>query len=115
MFAHSVIAYPFVISVLTATFRKFSLDVREAAGSLGAGPWRVFRHLELPLARSALITGAAFSFGISVGEINATLILYDPNLVTIPVVIYRLISLTTSSAPVRWGRCSWPSASLRFS
>ena len=92
VFAHSVIAYPFVIRVLTATFRKISLGLRDAARSLGAGPWRIFRHLELPLAKSALITGAAFSFGISVGEINATLMLYDPGVVTIPVLIYRLIS-----------------------
>ena len=92
VFAHSVIAYPFVIRVLTATLRKISLALREAASSLGAGPWQIFRYLELPLSKSALVTGAAFSFGISVGEINATLMLYDPDLVTIPVVIYRLIS-----------------------
>jgi thiamine transport system permease protein len=91
VFAHSVIAYPFVIRVTSATFRKMKSSLAEAARSLGAGPWRVFWHLELPLARSALITGAAFAFGISVGEINASLMLYNERLITMPVMIYRLI------------------------
>jgi thiamine transport system permease protein len=91
VFAHTVIAYPFVIRVASATFRKIKSSLAEAARSLGAGPWRLFWHLELPLARSALITGAAFAFGISVGEINASLMLYNEQLITIPVMIYRLI------------------------
>ena len=91
VFAHTVIAYPFVIRVASATFRKMKSSLPEAARSLGAGPWQLFWYLELPLARSALITGAAFAFGISVGEINATLMLYNEKLVTIPVMIYRLI------------------------
>ncbi|UCF99487.1 MAG: iron ABC transporter permease [Spirochaetaceae bacterium] len=91
VFAHTVIAYPFVIRVASATFRKMKSSLSEAARSLGAGPWRLFWHLELPLARSALITGAAFAFGISVGEINASLMLYNEKLITIPVMIYRLI------------------------
>jgi thiamine transport system permease protein len=91
VFAHTVIAYPFVIRVASATFRKIKSSLAEAACSLGAGPWRLIWHLELPLARSALITGAAFAFGISVGEINASLMLYNERLITIPVMIYRLI------------------------
>jgi len=91
VFAHTVIAYPFVIRVASATFRKMKSSLTEAARSLGAGPWRLFWRLELPMARSALITGAAFAFGISVGEINASLMLYNERLITIPVMIYRLI------------------------
>ena len=91
VFAHTIIAYPFVIRAVSATFRKMKSSLSEAARSLGAGPWRVFWNLELPLARSALITAAAFAFGISVGEINASLMLYNERLVTIPVMIYRLI------------------------
>jgi thiamine transport system permease protein len=91
VFAHTVIAYPFVIRVASATFRKMKSSLVEAARSLGAGPWRLLWHLELPMARSALITGAAFAFGISVGEINASLMLYNEQLITMPVMIYRLI------------------------
>jgi thiamine transport system permease protein len=92
VFAHTVIAYPFVIRVAGSMFRKIKPSLTEAARSLGAGSWKLFWKLELPLVRSSLITGAAFAFGISAGEINATLMLYNPRLVTIPVMIYRLIS-----------------------
>jgi len=91
VFAHTVIAYPFVIRALSAAFRKMKPSLLEAGRSLGAGPWKLFWNLELPLVRSSLITGAAFAFGISVGEINATLMLYNEKLITIPVMIYRLI------------------------
>jgi len=91
VFAHTVIAYPFVIRSVSAMFRKIRPSLPEAARSLGADPWRLFWYLELPLVRSSLITGAAFAFGISAGEINATLMLYNTRLVTIPVMIYRLI------------------------
>jgi thiamine transport system permease protein len=90
--AHTVIAYPFVIRAAGAMFRKIKPGLAEAARSLGASTWTVFWRLELPLARSALVAGAAFAFGISVGEINATLMLYNPRLITMPVMIYRLIA-----------------------
>ena len=72
--------------------RKVPPSLPEAARSLGAHGFRLLWHLELPLARSALVTGAAFAFAVSAGEINATLMLAGPGLVTMPLAIYRLIS-----------------------
>lgn len=91
-FAHTVIAYPFVIRSVTAVFRKINPRLVQAAVSLGATPWKAFWRVELPLIKSGLIAGATFAFAISIGEINATLMLYNPNLITLPVAIYRLIS-----------------------
>ena len=48
--------------------------------------------VELPLIRSGVIAGATFAFAISIGEINATLMLYNPRLTTLPIAIYRLIA-----------------------
>jgi thiamine transport system permease protein len=89
--AHTVIAYPFVIRAVSPVFRKIKPSLPEAARSLGASGWRLFFRLELPLLKSALLTGAAFAFGISVGEINATLVLATPELATMPIAVYRLI------------------------
>ena len=101
--AHTVIAYPFVVRTVSAVLRKVPPSLPEAARSLGAHGARLLWHLELPLARSALVTGAAFAFAVSAGEINATLMLATPALVTMPLAIYRLIRPTTSSAPAPWG------------
>ena len=59
--------------------------------SLGAAPWKVFLSVELPLLKSAIFAGAAFSFAISIGEINATILLASGDTVTIPIAMYRLI------------------------
>lgn len=92
LIAHTVIAYPFVLRSITAVYGKLHPSIIEAAGGLGASPARVFRLIELPLIRSGLMTGAAFAFAISVGEINATLLLAPRTIATIPITMYRLIS-----------------------
>lgn len=91
-FAHTVIAYPFVIRSTTAVFRKINPRLINAAMSLGANRWRTFLRIEFPMIKSGIIAGATFAFAISIGEINATLMLYNPNYTTIPIAIYRLIS-----------------------
>ena len=89
--AHVVIASPFVLRSILPEFRKIPFSYTQASLTLGATVSQTFRKVELPLLRSAMATGAAFSFAISMGEINATLVLSDSNLVTIPIVMYRLI------------------------
>jgi thiamine transport system permease protein len=91
VFAHTVAAYPFVVRAVSPVLRKLPASLPEAARSLGAGPWQLFFRVELPLLKGALITGAAFAFGISVGEINATLMLSPPGVLTMPLAVYRLI------------------------
>jgi thiamine transport system permease protein len=90
--AHTVVAYPFVVRSTTAVFRTLDPALIRAARVLGATPWRTFWRVELPMARPGIVAGATFAFAISVGEINATLMLAGPRLVTLPVAIYRLIS-----------------------
>ena len=91
-FAHTVIAYPFVLRATTAVFRKINPRLLQAAVSLGARRWQTFWRIELPLIKSGIIAGATFAFAISIGEINATLMLYNAELTTMPIAIYRLIS-----------------------
>ena len=92
VFAHTVIAYPFVIRATSSVFRKIKPQITRAAMSLGANRWQTFWRVEFPIIRPGIIAGATFAFAISMGEINATLMLYNPNLTTLPIAIYRLIS-----------------------
>ena len=80
-----------MIRSTSAVFRKINPSIIKAAMSLGANRWRTFWSVELPLIKSGIIAGATFAFAISIGEINATLMLYNPKLTTIPIAIYRLI------------------------
>jgi thiamine transport system permease protein len=88
---HTVIAIPFVIRAISAVMKKIQPSVQEAARSLGAGAWKLFWHIELPLLKPGILTAAAFAFALSIGEVTATLMLTRADLITLPIGIYRLI------------------------
>jgi thiamine transport system permease protein len=63
-----------------------------AAQTLGAGPLRTLRRLELPLLAPSLLAGAGLAFAVSLGEFGATLVLSRPELATLPVAIFERLS-----------------------
>ncbi|WP_332447967.1 ABC transporter permease [Sphaerochaeta sp.] len=89
--AHMVIAIPFVLRTLLPEYRKIPLSYMHSSLTLGAGPWRTFVSIEVPLLRGAMLTGAIFAFALSMGEFNATLTLANSSIVTLPIIMYRLI------------------------
>jgi len=89
--AHATLAYPFVTRSVSSVLGKIKPSILHAASSLGSPPHMVFLSIELPLIKSAVLTGAAFAFAISMGELNATILLSGSNTVTIPLEMYRLI------------------------
>jgi thiamine transport system permease protein len=80
-----------VLRTVLPEYRKIPFSYTQASLTLGATVSQTFFKVELPLLRGALATGAAFAFAISMGEINATLVLANAQVVTMPVVMYRLI------------------------
>lgn len=89
--AHVVVTYPFVLRSVSASLKRIPASVPQASRTLGAGPFATFFRVELPMIRSGLVAGACFAFALSMGEINATLILSGPDTLTIPLALYRLI------------------------
>ncbi len=90
--AHTLVAFPFVVRSLTPALRSIRPRLRQAAAVLGAAPWQVVRHVDLPLIGRALLVAATFAFTISLGEFGATALVARPEYPTIPVMIYRFIS-----------------------
>jgi len=90
--AHTLIALPFVVRSVTPALRSISPRLREAAASLGASPFRVALHVDLPIVSRAVGVGAVFAFTISMGEFGATSLIVRPERPTIPIAIYRLLS-----------------------
>lgn len=89
--AHSLLALPFVVRALVPALGGLDRSLAEAARSLGAGPWRAFGQIELPLLRGAVLAAAAFAFAISIGEMSATIMLAQPGLKTMPVAVYSFL------------------------
>ncbi|MDH5393286.1 MAG: iron ABC transporter permease [Gammaproteobacteria bacterium] len=53
----SLVLYPYVYLLARAAFLEQSIVALEASRSLGAGPWKSFFQVALPMARPAIITG----------------------------------------------------------
>jgi len=56
-----LVLYPYVYLLARAAFLEQSVCVLEASRVLGAGPWRGFRAVALPLARPAIAAGVALA------------------------------------------------------
>ena len=69
---------------------QFDPAVEEAARNLGAGRWRTFFRITLPLIRPGVLAGSVFAFIISFDELVVTLFLTAPGLQTLPIRIYHL-------------------------
>jgi thiamine transport system permease protein len=91
-FAHTLVALPFVIRTLQPAIASIPLRLRQAASSLGASPWEVWKNIDLPILRRATVAAATFAFTISLGEFGATLLISRPEYPTIPVAIERFLS-----------------------
>ena len=91
--AHSLVALPFVVRILQPALASIPVQLRQAAAVLGAPPWRVWLEVDLPVVGRAMLVGAIFAFAISLGEFGATSFLARPETPTLPIAIYRFLSL----------------------
>jgi len=89
--AHTLVALPFVVRSVLPALRAIDPRLREAAASLGASPWRVWREIDLPIVARAVLVGAVFAFTISMGEFGATSLIARPERPTLPIAIYRFL------------------------
>ena len=67
--AHSMLALPLVVLVVTSALKSYDMNQETAARSLGASRARAFLLVTLPQIRFALITGAVLSFLTSFDEV----------------------------------------------
>lgn len=89
--AHSVLTLPFGILILTAGFESFHPSIEEAAAACGAGPFRRFLTVSIPLVAPAILAQAIYVFTISMDEFTLTLLLSSAETATLPVRIYGAI------------------------
>ena len=101
IFAHLSITYPYIVKSMSAAFERVSMDMEEAARTLGAKPFSVFATIVLPLTKYSILSGAIMVFTRSVSETGATVAVVT-SLKTAPVVI------------VDWVRGTIPATSLEI-
>ncbi len=73
--ASTVVSFPMMYRSAKAGLASVSPDLEQAARTLGAGEWRVFLTVTLPLAWPGILTGIGLAFSRALGEFGATLML----------------------------------------
>jgi putative spermidine/putrescine transport system permease protein len=59
---------PYMILPIYAGLDRLPDSLLEASGDLGAGAWRTFRSVVLPLTFPAIVAGSIFTFALSLGD-----------------------------------------------
>ena len=70
--AQAFVAMPFLIIAVEGALRGADTRFEEAAATLGASPWTVFRRITLPLIAPGLGAGSVLCFARALGEFGAT-------------------------------------------
>lgn len=76
----------------TAGFDGVPRELEEAAQDAGAGRFRVFWRITLPIAFPSIIVAAILSFIAAFDEAQGTLVVGAPKITTMPILMYRLVA-----------------------
>ncbi len=101
--AAGVMALPLMVRAMRISIEAVDRRLENAARTLGAGPWRVFWTLTLPLSVPGMLAGAVLGFARSIGEFGAT-ITFVSNVPgetqTLPLAIYSALQQPGADALV---------------
>jgi molybdate transport system permease protein len=71
--ACGVMAFPLLVRAIRLSFEAIDRRLEDAAGTLGANPFRIFSTVTLPLALPGVIAGMVLCFAKALGEFGATI------------------------------------------
>ena len=92
--AAAIMAFPLMVRAIRLSIEAVDAKLEDAAATLGASPWVVFRRVTLPLIMPGVIAGSVLAFAKALGEFGAT-ITFVANIPgqtqTIPSAIYAFL------------------------
>lgn len=94
--AHTVLIFPVVYLVVSATYSSIDPWLSLAAASLGANPWRIFSTIVFPLLLPGLAVGALLAMLLSFDESVASIFLSNLSVKTLPRKLWEGIRFNTS-------------------
>jgi molybdate transport system permease protein len=74
LIAASVMSFPLLVRAARVGFESVDVQLEEIALTLGAGPFRTFFTVTLPLAARAISAGIILAFARAIGEFGATIL-----------------------------------------
>jgi len=92
--AETFVAMPFFVLTIEGALRGLDVRLEDAARTLGARPWTVFRRVTLPLLRPSLLAGAVLCWARALGEFGATITFagnFPGRTQTLPLAVYAAL------------------------
>ena len=71
--ASAIMGFPLMVRAIRLSIEATDRRLEQAAATLGASPWRVFRTVTLPLAFPGIAAGTVLAFAKALGEFGATI------------------------------------------
>jgi molybdate transport system permease protein len=103
--AAAVVSFPLMYLTARAALEQVESHFLQAARTLGASEWRLFREIALPLAWPGVLAGTILSFARALGEFGATLMLagnIPGKTATIPIAIYFAVEADDIQHALGW-------------
>jgi molybdate transport system permease protein len=101
--AAAVMALPLMVRAIRLSIESVDRRLEGAARTLGAGPWRSFATVTLPLSLPGIVAGMVLGFARSIGEFGAT-ITFVSNIPgetrTLPIAIYAALQVPGAEGQV---------------
>ena len=88
LIGHTVFCVPYILVEVKARLAGMDPALEEAARDLGAGPFRAFRDITLPLIMPAVISGSLLAFAMSMDDVVISIFVNGPRLSTLPIKVY---------------------------
>ncbi len=101
--AETFVAMPFLVLTVESGLRSMDTRYEEAARTLGAGRWTVFRRVTLPLIGPSLFAGAVLCWARALGEFGATITFagnFPGRTQTMPLGVYLLLETNPGASIV---------------
>jgi putative spermidine/putrescine transport system permease protein len=112
LMGHVFITLPFIIGPVAAVLQRFSINLEEAAISLGATRWRTFRRVTLPIIMPGVWSGVLYAFIVSFGDVPVSMFLAGEKTTPFPVTMFNAMqfdfngSILAISTLVLVGSCA---------
>jgi molybdate transport system permease protein len=94
--AAAVMALPLMVRAMRLSIEAVDTRLEGTARTLGAGPWRTFFTITLPLSRAGVMAGLVLGFARSLGEFGATISFVSSipgQTRTLPIAIYTALQV----------------------
>ena len=98
---HVVWALPWGMILVRAGIDPKLIEYEEAAKTLGAPSFKVFRKITLPLITPSIMAGALFAFTLSIGELFRSVFIVNPD--TLPLRVFGIVQIRATPALLALG------------